>query len=134
MATEPIGIPSQPADPHLLRRSDTDRGGEVDRSGATREGQRRADSAAKPESGATGEKVQISQAAQELLRTSELMNTARQKLDAQPAVRADRIREVRERLAAGVYDTRAIRDELALRLSSVLGDLPLPEAPDAPER
>ena len=74
-----------------------------------------------------GEKVQISRKAEDLLRMTELMGNARKVLDHEPDLRAERVREVRERLKAGVYETRGVRDELAHRLSSILGDLPYPD-------
>ncbi len=83
-------------------------------------------SATTPEAigGDSGEKVQISKAARELLRQSELMGQARETLDSHPGIRSDRVAEVRARLEAGVYDTKAVKDELADRLTTILGDLP----------
>lgn len=72
----------------------------------------------------SGEKVRISQAARELLRQSELMDRARQSLSGASDVRSERVKEVKERLEAGVYETNAVRDELAERLTHILGDLP----------
>jgi len=76
-------------------------------------------------SGPGAEKVQISDKAREMLAMRDLMGNARSRLDEHPDVRAERVREVRERLKAGVYDTGAIRDELAHRLASLVKDLPL---------
>lgn len=77
----------------------------------------------------TGEKVRISKAARELLRQSELMADARNTLDKESQLRADRVAEVRARMEAGVYDTKAVKDELANRLASILGDLPYQDLP-----
>ena len=74
--------------------------------------------------GEGGEKLRISKAAYELLRQSELMADARNTLDQGAQLRQDRVAEVRARLEAGVYDTKGVKDELAQRLASILGDLP----------
>lgn len=124
MATQPIGIPGGAPSPDALARPGADRSQESQKLGSS--------SAFGPDDARTrndaatgdGEKLQISRKARELLRMSELMSSARKKLDQEPDVRADKVQEVKQRLKAGVYDTRAIRDELAHRLSSLLGDLP----------
>ena len=77
-----------------------------------------------------GEKLQISQKAKDLLAMTDLMNATRKTLDDQPDVRAERVQEVRERLKAGVYDTKGVKDELAHRLTSILGDLDLNDKPE----
>lgn len=81
---------------------------------------------------AAGEKVQISREARRLLEMSDLMSTARKALDEAPDVRAERVQEVRSRLAAGVYQTDGIRAELAHRLTSILRDLDVEPPPDDP--
>jgi hypothetical protein len=45
--------------------------------------------------------------------------------DSYSEARAQRIRQVQRRLTAGVYETGAVRDELAWRLARVLRDVPL---------
>ncbi len=124
MATQPIGVPGGAPTPDGLLRSGTDRSQESQKLGSS-SASVADDARARPEAAAgSGEKLQISQKARELLRMSELMTHARNKLDSEPDVRADKVQEVKQRLKAGVYETRAIRDELAHRLSSILGDLP----------
>ena len=130
MATQPIGVPGGTPTPDALQRSGTDRSQESQKLGSS--------SASRPDesrnlndaAGGEGEKLQISRKARELLRMSELMSTARNKLENEPDVRADKVQEVKQRLKAGVYETRAVRDELAHRLSSILGDLPSLEGDD----
>ena len=51
------------------------------------------------------------------------MDRARESGQTDVELRAERIREVKHRLRAGVYETEAIRDELAERLTGILGDL-----------
>jgi len=124
MATLPIGGlgNQQPLD-ESARRTSTERSQD---SAATSD-RAKVDSGeggAKAPSAESTEKVQISQKAQDLLKMSELMNAARNSLDKTPDVRAERIAEVKERLRAGVYDTDGIRQELAHRLSGILGELP----------
>lgn len=80
-----------------------------------------------PASRPEGEKLQISREARELLELNDLMSAAKKSLDEEPEVRAQRVAEVRERLKAGVYDTKGIRDELAHRLTSILRGLPISE-------
>jgi anti-sigma28 factor (negative regulator of flagellin synthesis) len=70
------------------------------------------------------EKVHISKAARELLRQSELMADAHQKLQSQGDVRQDRVAEVRAQIESGAYDSKAVKNELAQRLANILGDLP----------
>lgn len=124
MATQPIGIPGGPPTPDALARAVADRTQEAHKPG-TSAASLGGDPKARPDAAAgEGEKLQISRKARELLRMSELMTSARDKLDSEPDVRADKVREVKERLKAGVYETRGIRDELAHRLSSILRDLP----------
>lgn len=130
MATRPIGGPGnqQPLD-DALRRTSTDRS---QGSAATND---RGDVASTTDetkvSPTSTEKVQISQKARDLLRMSELMNAARNSLDKTPDVRAERIAEVKERLRSGVYETDGIRQELAHRLSGILGELPSATAPES---
>ena len=131
MATQPIGIPSQPTDPNVLKRPGTERPEDASRGQGVDKNSPGSGNDAGSLAGTSGEKLQISQEAQELLRMSELMSKAKDKLETTPDVRADRIREVKERLEAGVYDTKGIRDELAHRLSSVLSDLPLDPTDEA---
>ncbi len=78
-----------------------------------------------PVDAAAGEKVQISKEARDLLELTDLMSAARKSLDESPDIRADRVREVKERLKSGVYETKGIQDELAHRLASILRDAPL---------
>jgi anti-sigma28 factor (negative regulator of flagellin synthesis) len=124
MATLPIGGPGnqQPLD-DALRRTSTDR---TQESGGTGDRQKveSGEHGAKAPAAESTEKVQISQKARDLLRMSELMNAARNSLDKTPDVRAERIAEVKERLRSGVYDTEGIRQELAHRLSGILGEIP----------
>lgn len=119
MATDPIGAPGLPtAQPRPKDPSKTE--------SAARPA---SPETAGPETASPGvagaEKLQISAKAREMLAMKDLMGSARRTLDEHPDVRAERIREVRERLQAGVYDTGAIRDELAHRLASIMKDLPL---------
>lgn len=129
MATQPIGIPGGQPTPDPLGRSAADRAQDTQRSGASAVP---LGNDPKPRGDTTGdgEKVQISRKARELLRMSELMTSARNKLDSEPDLRAERVREVKERLKAGVYETRGVRDELAHRLSSILRDLPAIDSED----
>lgn len=123
MATHPIGGPGPQSLNDALSRTSTDR---PDGTRSTH------DPSKAPANGAEGaptgaeatEKVQISQRAQDLLRMSELMNSARNTLDKSPDVRAERIAEVKERMRAGVYETDGVQQELAHRLSGILGELP----------
>ncbi|HKK70109.1 MAG TPA: flagellar biosynthesis anti-sigma factor FlgM [Candidatus Krumholzibacteria bacterium] len=123
MATHPIGGPGPQSLNDAPTRTSTDR------TDGTRSTQ---DPSKVPANGAEGapagaeatEKVQISQKARDLLRMSELMNSARNTLDKTPDVRAERIAEVKERMRAGVYETDGVRQELAHRLSGILGELP----------
>ena len=121
MATQPIGGPGPQSLNDALRRPSTDRSSGASTSGSMGPTDGTGDAAAGAES---TEKLQISQKAMDLLRMSELMNSARNTLEKAPDVRADRIAEVKERLRAGVYETDGVRQELAHRLSSILGDLP----------
>ncbi len=128
MATEPIRTPIPSTDPQILQRPATERGQES--ATVRRDSESARTSAETPAPEAVGEKLQISRQARELLRMSELMSQAREKLEESPDVREEKIRAVRERLAAGVYETQAIRDELAHRLGSVLRDLPVGDSSD----
>ena len=123
MATLPIGGPNNQSLDDALRRTSTERS-QDSRPAGERSEVTSGDEASKASATESAEKVQISQKARDLLRMSELMNAARNSIDKTPDVRAERIAEVKERLRAGVYDTDGIRQELAHRLSGVLGDLP----------
>mgnify|MGYP006281854827 FL=1 len=131
MATLPIGGPSNQSLDDALRRTSTDRSQGTSPADGRKEGAP-ADDATKANATESPEKVQISQKAQDLLRMSELMNAARNSLDETPDVRAERIAEVKERLRSGVYETDGIRQELAHRLSGILGELPSQMAPEEP--
>lgn len=124
MATHPIGVPGGTPTPDSLQRPANDRAREAQKTGSQVPAEKAGDGSRTDAASGEGEKLQISQKARELLRMSELMSSARNKLESEPDFRADKVREVKERMKAGVYETRAIRDELAHRLSSILGDLP----------
>ena len=122
MATDPFHTPAVPTGRDVLKRPSPD----PTSASAERLKPAAPDTQGPPPApeGEAGEKVRISKAAQELLRQSELMERARQNLEGESDVRSERVQEVKERLRAGVYDTKAVRDELAHRLTSILGDLP----------
>jgi transposase len=51
----------------------------------------------------------------------EELSFASESLRRPPPMRAERVQEVRERLRAGLYETKAVREELAYRLSALPG-------------
>lgn len=129
MATNPIGPNGLPHDPKLAKPgsgpTDSLREQEAARRAERAKATGGSDEASKDAAGAKdAEKLSISRQARELLAMDDLMRNARTKLDETPDVRADRIREVQERLKAGVYDTQGIQDELAHRLTAVLRGMP----------
>ncbi len=66
------------------------------------------------------DRVEISPEARRLLEINDVLRSGRGAQDEQPEVREERLRQVRQRLDAGVYQTGGVREELAHRLTPVL--------------
>lgn len=126
MATNPIPGGGAPLDPRTAARQ-----GQAEEAGRQRGIQdattERTASEEKPRGDRVsgGEKVQISSEARQLLQLKDLMDVGRKALEREPEVREEKVRQVKARLEAGVYQTQGIRDEVAHRLSSILRGLPL---------
>ncbi len=131
MATNPIpGSGGLPLDPRSTSQTTSQQktSRSDDLNGISRNGRdARTTEQAEEKSRTSGEKLEISKEAQDLLKLKELMNAGRKAMDNEPDVRAERVREVKQRLRSGVYQTQGIRDELAHRLTSILRGLPLDE-------
>lgn len=70
--------------------------------------------------GLRADQADISAQAHQKLAMRGLLAAGRQAVQAEPEVRADRVAAVRERLAAGFYESATIREEVAGRLAPIL--------------
>ena len=71
------------------------------------------------------DRAEISTRAQELVDLRQAVDSGRAALVEEPDVRADRVAEVKERLASGFYQSAEVRDQVAGRLTDMFLDHPL---------
>ena len=68
----------------------------------------------------TSDHAEISVKGREMVDLKQAVDTGRAALDREPEIRADRVAEVRERLASGFYQSAEVRDRVAGRISSLV--------------
>ena len=66
----------------------------------------------------TSDHAEISDKGREMVDLKQAVDTGRAALEREPDVRADRVAQVKERLASGFYQSAEVRDRVAGRISS----------------
>ena len=68
----------------------------------------------------TGDHAEISDKGREMVDLKQAVDVGRAALEREPEIRADRVAQVKERLASGFYQSAEVRDRVAGRISSLV--------------
>jgi hypothetical protein len=77
----------------------------------------------RPDSGGparTGDRVEISGKAREMMKLRDTVNAGREALERSPEVRQERLAEVKSRLGRGYYESPVVHERVATRVGRVL--------------
>ena len=88
-----------------------------------RDGTRTAAAGGETSGRVAGDRAEISGKAHEMLKLRETVDAARSALEMEPAVRADRVAEVKSRLGRGYYQSPAVNGRVADRLENVINKI-----------
>lgn len=71
----------------------------------------------------TGDRVEISGKAHEMMKLRDVVTAGREALERSPEVREDRVAEVRSRLGRGYYESPVVHERVASRLGTVMNKI-----------